>query len=79
MSEDLSSQTTQETKTEAPKVEVSPTQQKAMEQGWKPKEEWEAEGKDPSEWRDAKEYVERGELFDLIDSQINIMIFPIIS
>lgn len=69
MSEDLSNTTTEETKTETKVVELSPTQQKAVEQGWKPKEEWEAEGKDPSDWRDAKEYVERGELFDLIESQ----------
>lgn len=68
MSEDLKLET--EVKTEEVKQEeVSPTIQKAMDQGWKPKEEWVSEGKDPHDWRDAKEYVERGELFDLIDSQ----------
>lgn len=37
----------------------------AREQGWKPKEEYEG---DPSKWRPAKEFVERGELFGKIDS-----------
>lgn len=67
MSEDL--KTPEPAAEETKPVELSPTQQKAMEQGWKPKEEWVEEGKDPDEWRDAKEYVARGELFDLIESQ----------
>jgi len=37
----------------------------AKEQGWRPKEEYEG---DPEKWRDAKEFVERGELFGKIDS-----------
>ena len=37
----------------------------AREMGWRPKEEWEG---DPEKWRDAKEFVERGELYDKIDS-----------
>ena len=39
---------------------------KAIEQGWRPKEEWEG---NPDEWRPAKEFVERGELFSKISSQ----------
>ena len=35
----------------------------ASEQGWMSKEAWVESGKDASEWRPAKEFVERGELF----------------
>lgn len=45
--------------------EVDPYEAQAREQGWKPKEEYEG---DPSKWREAKEFVERGELFGKIDS-----------
>lgn len=38
---------------------------RAREQGWRPKEEWEG---DPEKWRPAKEFVERGELFGKIDT-----------
>lgn len=34
-------------------------EQKALEQGWRPKEEWTG---DPDDWRDAKAYVDRGEM-----------------
>lgn len=37
----------------------------AKAQGWVPKEEYQG---DPEKWRDAKEFVERGELFGKIDS-----------
>ena len=47
-------------------VEPTPTEAKASEQGWMPKERWEAEGRDPEEWRPAKEFVDRGELFKSI-------------
>jgi regulator of replication initiation timing len=47
---------------------TDPYEVKAIEQGWKPKDEWEG---DPSEWRDAKEFVERGELFDKISDLNN--------
>lgn len=47
-------------------VVVSPTELIALEQGWKPKDEWEGEEDD---WRPAKEFVERGELFKKIDNQ----------
>ena len=42
-------------------------EEKAIASGkWKPQEEWDG---DPEEWRPAREYIERGELFDKIDSQ----------
>jgi len=34
----------------------------AREQGWMPQEDWVAAGKDPDEWRSAREFVDRGEL-----------------
>ncbi len=54
---------------ETPSVpELSPVAQQAMEQGWLPKDEWIAAGRDPEEHRSAKEFVERGELYKSIHS-----------
>lgn len=50
-------------------VTLSPVEEKAVEQGWKPKEEWVAEGGDPDEWRSAREFVDRGELLKQIHNQ----------
>lgn len=44
--------------------EYSPVELKAMEQGWKPQDQWEG---NPDDWRPAKEFVDRGELFKKID------------
>lgn len=41
----------------------------ALADGWLDKPDWIAAGKDPEEWRPAREYVERGELFTKIESQ----------
>ena len=41
-------------------------EQKAAEQGWVPEEEWEG---DPEQWRPAKEFLDRGELFKKIEDQ----------
>lgn len=41
-----------------------PYEDQAREQGWRPKEEFEG---DPEKWKPAKEFVERGELFQKID------------
>lgn len=51
---------------EAKEVELSPIEQTASEQGWVPKEQWEEAGNDPKDWRDAREFVDRGELFKTI-------------
>ena len=51
--------------TQQPEVQSDPYEDQAREQGWRPKEEWEG---DPSKWRPAKDFVERGELFGKIDS-----------
>lgn len=45
--------------------EVNEIEDRAREQGWVPKDEWNGEGK----WRDAESFLDRGELFQKIDSQ----------
>ena len=47
---------------------ISPIEQSARDQGWVSEEEWVAEGKEASEWRSAKEFVDRGELYRSIHS-----------
>ena len=46
-------------------TQVSSYENEAREMGWRPKDVWEG---DPDKWRDAKEFVERGELYGKIDS-----------
>lgn len=46
--------------------QLNPIEQKAMEQGWRPLEQWEGPQED---WRDAKSFLDRGELFGKIDAQ----------
>jgi hypothetical protein len=53
------------TPTDEPK-QLSAIEQKAAEQGWVPEEEWEG---DPEQWRPAKEFLDRGELFKKIEDQ----------
>lgn len=36
----------------------------ALSQGWTPEADWVKQGKDPAEWRSAREFVERGKLLD---------------
>lgn len=64
----------------APAEPKSPTEQvieevkklsiedKARESGWVSLEEWKAQGKDPEDWRSAKDYVDRGSLFARIEA-----------
>jgi hypothetical protein len=64
---------TTETEVVAPVVEVveaevSPIEQEALDQGWMPKEKWVESGKNPDDWRGAKEFKERGEFFKVINS-----------
>ena len=49
---------------DAPKL--SAAEEKAMEQGWVPQDQWEG---DPEQWRPAKEFLDRGELFKKIEDQ----------
>ena len=60
--EEVKEEASQETEVKAP----SPVEEAARAAGWVSKEEWEASGKDPAEWRSAKEFQERGELFEEI-------------
>jgi len=48
------------------KHEPTEIEQKAMDSGWVPEDEWEG---DKSQWRPAKEFLDRGELFHKIDDQ----------
>lgn len=47
-------------------VKLSPIEEKAMEAGWVPQDQWEG---DPDQWRPAKEFMDRGELFKKIEDQ----------
>lgn len=47
-------------------VQPSPTELEARDQGWVSKDEWVESGKSADEWRPAKEFVDRGELFKSI-------------
>ena len=42
-------------------------EQRASAEGWVPKEEWTG---DPAQWRPAKEFLDRGELFKKIEEQV---------
>ena len=55
----------------APEVpQLTAVEQKAMEEGWVPEAEW---GGDPDQWRPAKEFLDRGELFKKIEDQNRTM------
>lgn len=47
-------------------VQLTEIEQRAADQGWRPKDEWDG---DPEAWRPAKEFLDRGELFKKIDEQ----------
>lgn len=50
-------------------VKLSPKEQRAVDQGWQPLEEWVAAGNDESDWRDARSFLDRGELLSRISAQ----------
>lgn len=56
----------QEVKTEQPTPELSPVEQRALDMGWRPKEEWDGEEAD---FISAETFVARKPLFDKIDYQ----------
>lgn len=47
-------------------LELSPVEQRAMEQGWVPQDQWDGP---EDQWRPAKEFLDRGELFEKINAQ----------
>ena len=57
----------QEEQQQQEEVQLSPTEEQAMTQGWKPKDQFVADGGSESDWRPAKEFVDRGELFNKIE------------
>ena len=67
MNEEINGQVVAGEGTPEPKVvELSKTEQTAMEHGWVPKEDFQGE---EHKWVDAGEFLRRGELFSKIDSQ----------
>lgn len=46
--------------------QMSAAEQKALEAGWVPQDQWDG---DPEQWRPAKEFLDRGELFKKIEDQ----------
>lgn len=46
--------------------QLTEVEQRAVSQGWVPQDEWSG---DPDQWRPAKEFLDRGELFKKIDEQ----------
>jgi hypothetical protein len=54
----------EEPKPEEKVVDLSPIEERAHLEGWRPKEEWNG---DPDEWKDAKTFMRDGELFKKID------------
>jgi hypothetical protein len=53
---------------EASEPQYSEVELEALDQGWTPKDSWKG---NPDEWRPAKEFVDRGNLFRKIESQKN--------
>ena len=64
MSEDTNNVAPVETQEQVPEKQYSAIEQRAMEQGWRPKEEFQG---DPEAFIDAPEFVRRGELFSKIE------------
>jgi hypothetical protein len=56
----------EENKQENQEPQLTPIELKAKEQGWVPQDEWTG---DAEQWRPAKEFLDRGELFKKIDDQ----------
>jgi hypothetical protein len=46
--------------------ELTEVEKRASEQGWRPLEEWDG---DPADWRDARQFLDRGELLNRISAQ----------
>lgn len=49
-----------------PEPQPDPAEEKARASGWRPKEEWVAQGRDPDEWVDAGEFNRRKPLFEAL-------------
>ena len=58
----------QEVQPQAEPKQYTAVEQRALDQGWVPQDEWQG---DPDDWRPAKEFIDRGELFRKIDELKN--------
>ena len=67
MSEDKKDVVVEKVEEKLEETVLSPIEEKASLEGWMPKENWEKEGKDVNEWRDAQTFIDRGELFRKIE------------
>ena len=65
MTEEIKQEIAEEVKQE---VVLSDIEQEAVAEGWQPKEDWIKAGHKEEDWRSAKEFKERGELFRKIDN-----------
>ena len=71
MTEEVKLDQVEETKVEEKEVvavEPSPEEAKASQFGWVPKDEWVAAGNKEEEWRSAREFNDRGELYQSLHS-----------
>jgi len=71
--EDSEIKLVEEVKESVPERKVSKWEEKALAQGWKPKTDFEG---DPEDWRSARDFVERGELFGALNkakAELNAM------
>lgn len=67
--EEVKTEETVETKQTEASAEPSPLEKRATEQGWQPLEEWVAAGNAADDWRDARSFLDRGELLNRISQQ----------
>ena len=68
MTEEVKPEVVEEKPVVTEQPEFTETELEALDDGWKPKSEWVAAGKPEEEWRPAKEFKERGELFRRIEA-----------
>lgn len=66
MSEELKQEGTEQAEQKQEQRQYTAVEQRALEEGWVPQDEWAG---DPDEWRPAKEFIDRGELFKKIEDQ----------
>ncbi len=66
LADDVDGNVEVQSKPTSAKARLVEIEEKAREQGWRPIEEWDG---DPDEWRDARAFLDRGELLSRISSQ----------
>lgn len=66
MAEEIKVEVPPNTEPQVQEPKLSAVEEKAMDAGWVPEDQWEG---DPEQWRPAKEFLDRGELFKKIEDQ----------